>query len=122
VSLNLIDPNLLLRPLRLLAANPLRPPRIINVSGGVANSMSLLELSAWCQNRFGPHPSLDISAFPISNSTLGESRPFDIPWLVLDPTLAAETWDWKPATPIQAILEEIAIHAEANPAWLDLVS
>ena len=92
-------------------------PRIVNVSGGSSNSMSLLELSAWCQSRLGPSDS----EFHISNSALGENRPFDIPWMVLDPSLAAKTWGWHPATSILDILEEIAAHAEANPNWLDLV-
>lgn len=92
--------------------------KIINLSGGISNSMSLLELSAWCADRLGPSHS----EFHISNSALGESRPFDIPWLVLDPTLALNTWDWRPSVPIHGILEEIALHAEANPDWLDVVS
>jgi len=97
-------------------------PKIVNLSGGARNSMSLLELSAWCQARFpdksencsllGNHPNQQ-SATP--------SRPYDIPWMVLDPSLAEETWDWHPATPIHDVLEEISLHAEANPNWLDLV-
>jgi len=93
-------------------------PQIVNLSGGVENSMSLAQLSAWCRDRLGPSHSDS----HISNSPLSENRPFDIPWMVLDPTLASEKWDWRPATPIQDILEEIAQHAEANPRWLDLVS
>lgn len=93
-------------------------PLIINCSGGISNSMSLLELSAWCQARFGPSHS----ELHISNSALGETRPFDIPWMVLDSTLAREAWNWQPATPIHDVLEEIALHAEANPDWLDLVT
>jgi|GEM_PF-3222684 len=42
--------------------------------------------------------------------------------MVLDPSLAAETWAWHHATPIHDILEKIALHAEANPGWLDVVS
>jgi CDP-paratose 2-epimerase len=72
----------------------------------------------WCRDRFGASHS----EFHISNSALGESRPFDIPWMVLDHTLATETWDWKPVNPIQGILEEIARHAETNPNWLDIVT
>ncbi|MFZ4773855.1 MAG: NAD-dependent epimerase/dehydratase family protein [Terrimicrobiaceae bacterium] len=96
-------------------------PKIINLSGGIANSMSLAQLSAWCSNRFGPHPTLDTSAFRLPLSDFS-SRPFDIPWMVLDPALAGRTWDWKPRTSILDVLEEIALHAEANPGWLDMVS
>lgn len=85
----------------------------------MANSMSLLELSMWCETRFGPHPSLPATHH---SPPACESRRFDIPWMVLDPSRAAESWDWYPATPIHEVLEEIALHAEANPAWLDLVT
>ena len=27
-----------------------------------------------------------------------ENRRFDIPWLVMDATLAGELWDWRPQT------------------------
>jgi CDP-paratose 2-epimerase len=40
--------------------------------------------------------------------------------MVLDSTLAKKTWGWKPATPIGSILEEIALHAETHPDWLDI--
>jgi CDP-paratose 2-epimerase len=99
-------------------------PRIINVSGGLTNSMSLLELSHWCQSRFGPHPSSEylVPSCASCGKSSREFRPFDIPWLVLDASLAKATWDWSPATPINDILEEIAQHAESNPDWLDLVT
>jgi len=122
-------------------ASPL--PRIVNCSGGASNSMSLLELSQWCARRFPGNSKnssllidnsnqlaadpakLERPGFPseISNQQSAiSSRPFDIPWMVLDPALAAETWQWKPTTPIHDILEEIAQHAEANPNWIDLVT
>jgi nucleoside-diphosphate-sugar epimerase len=60
---------------------------------------------------------------PISNQqSAPPSRPFDIPWMVLDSSLAKKTWDWSPATPLTDILEEIAQHAEANPDWMERVT
>ncbi|MBW2466630.1 MAG: NAD-dependent epimerase/dehydratase family protein [Deltaproteobacteria bacterium] len=85
-------------------------PKIINLGGGVRNSMSLAQLSGWCRERFGPH---EIAA-------VLETRPFDIPWMVMDSTLAGKTWDWQPQTPLENILEEIALHAEQNPDWLEI--
>jgi CDP-paratose 2-epimerase len=85
-------------------------PRIVNVAGGAAQSMSLLQLSAWCASRFGTHP---VAPDP-------KPRAFDIPWMVLDASLARSAWNWAPATPLPAILEEIAFHAEANPSWLEI--
>jgi CDP-paratose 2-epimerase len=84
-------------------------PRVLNVSGGLGQSASLRQLSAWCAERFGPHP---IAAG-------GTNRPFDVPWLVLDSSRAAQSWGWKPQTSLEAIWTEIAEHAEKNLDWLD---
>jgi len=84
--------------------------RIVNLSGGAASAMSLRQLSDWCATRLGPREVL-------SDPT---PRPFDLPWIVLDSDKARKLWHWTPATPTTQILEEIAAHAEKNPAWLDL--
>ena len=84
--------------------------RIANFSGGAASAMSLKQLSDWCAQRFGPH----------AVAPDGTPRAFDIPWIVLDHAKATRLWDWKPATPILAILGETADHAEHNPGWLEL--
>ncbi|CAM3037105.1 NAD-dependent epimerase/dehydratase family protein [Rariglobus hedericola] len=84
--------------------------RIINVSGGARSAHSLCQLSAWCSDRFGPR---EVTSDP-------KPRPFDIPWMVLDSAKAARLWNWQPATPAQVVLEEIAVHAEAHPEWLEL--
>jgi CDP-paratose 2-epimerase len=82
---------------------------ITNFAGGNANSMSLRQLHAWCEKRFGPHA--------VDKETA--DRPFDVPWMVLDCSVAEKRFGWKPAMPLPAILDEIAAHAEANPQWLD---
>ena len=87
-------------------------PRIVNVSGGIGQSASLRELSAWCDGRFGKGN--------ISGSK--ETRPFDVPWLVLDSSLAKRIWDWAPQTSLESIWTEIAEHAEANPRWLEMTA
>jgi len=84
--------------------------RVVNVGGGASSAMSLLQLTRWCDERFGPHPVAPDPA----------ERPFDIPWIVLDPAKAERVWGWKPRTPAAAILEEIAAHAGAHPDWLEL--
>jgi CDP-paratose 2-epimerase len=82
---------------------------ITNFSGGVGNSMSLRQLHEWCESRFAPQA--------VSLEATG--RPFDLPWMVLDSSLAQTRFGWQPATPLPAILEEIATHAEQNPNWLE---
>ena len=84
--------------------------RIVNASGGSASAHSLRQLSDWCAGRFGAHT---VASDP-------QPRPFDLPWMVLDSAKAARLWNWQPATPVQAVLEEIALHAEAHPHWLEL--
>jgi CDP-paratose 2-epimerase len=84
--------------------------RIVNVGGGTESAMSLLQLSEWCAERFGPHP---VASEPAP-------RAFDIPWIVLDAGKAARLWAWKPRTALLSILEEIAAHAGTHPEWLDL--
>ena len=83
---------------------------VLNVSGGIANSMSLAQLTAWCAGRFGSHA---VTASP-------EPRRFDVPWLVLDSSQASLKWNWKPEMKLDRILEEIARHAEGHPEWLDV--
>jgi CDP-paratose 2-epimerase len=81
---------------------------IYNIGGGAVNAMSLAQLTAWCDERFGKHiPEADL-----------RPRPFDIPWLVMDFGRAAQTFAWTPKRTLLSILDEIAIHAEDNPDWL----
>ena len=49
-------------------------------------------------------------------------RPFDVPWLVMDSRLAENTWQWRPATKLETILDEIAHHAQDHPDWLKISS
>lgn len=101
---------LLLRQFDSGTSAPTSDARILNVSGGAASATSLAQLSDWCSRRLGPHEVISD----------GSDRPFDLPWVVLDHTLATECWNWTPATPVADILEEIAQHAERNPNWLDV--
>lgn len=95
---------------RQLASSPSDKPRIVNVSGGRTSAMSLRRLSAWCRDRFGEH-SVSSDSVP---------RAFDIPWMVLDAGLAEKVWDFRPEHSTFQILEEIALHAEGHPEWLDV--
>jgi CDP-paratose 2-epimerase len=94
------------------AAGDSEKPRVVNLGGGQENAMSLAQLSKWCETRFGSH---DVSSDPTP-------RPFDVPWLVMDSDLVNKSWGWRPSTKLEAILEEIAQHAEAHPDWLEISS
>jgi CDP-paratose 2-epimerase len=84
-------------------------PSICNVSGGIESALSLAQLSDWCRERLGPHRV----------AANDETRPYDLPWIVLDHTLATERHGWRPRRPVASIVEEIALHAKSHPAWLD---
>lgn len=83
-----------------------------NVSGGIESSISLANVSRWCERRFGPH---QVTADPAV-------RQYDVPWLVLDSTRTETEWNWRPTTKLDNILEEIAEHAEKHPEWLNVSS
>ena len=87
-------------------------PKIINVGGGIENSMSLKQLSDWCEKRFGPNEVV---------SSL-EQRRMDAPWIVMDSSVAQNVWNWNPKVGIEQILEEIANHADKNPNWLKITN
>ncbi|MDQ1473259.1 MAG: CDP-paratose 2-epimerase [Bryobacterales bacterium] len=84
------------------------PGRLMNVAGGRRNSMSLRQLTDWCDGRFGPHR-------PVED---GSERAYDVPWLILDAGEALAATGWKPEIGINCILEEIAEHAATHPDWL----
>jgi CDP-paratose 2-epimerase len=69
--------------------------RIFNAGGGAGNSMSLADLTAECDMRFGPHaPAAD-----------PHERPFDLPWIVMDSTLARRRFEWPIERPLASILD-----------------
>jgi len=84
-------------------------PAIINLSGGLDAAMSLAQLSDWCQQRWGRRPVAVDSA----------PRPFDLPWVVLDHSLAAQTWGWQPESTLEQVLSEIADFAETHNHWIE---
>ena len=85
-------------------------PKILNVGGGVSNAISLKNLSKWCEQKSGN--------FEVGQDKM--DRPFDIPWMVMDSTLANKSWGWSPTIQLTDILEGILNHAKEHPNWLDL--
>ena len=87
--------------------------RIYTAGGGVANAMSLAQLTAWC----------DAVSVPIRAGPDLRERPYDIPWVAMDSDrrgarlrLACRNAD------APSILEEIAAHAESiRTGWSGVV-
>ncbi len=86
-------------------------PAVINLGGGAANAFSLGQLNAWCAERFGFAPVVTRDHVP---------RALDVPWVVMNASLARSTWRWQVTTKLPAIFEEVARHAEAHPEWLEI--
>jgi len=76
-------------------------PAIYNVSGGSASATSLAQLSQWCTARCGSH-----TVFATS-----QSRPYDLPWVVLDHSRVTGRYGWRPIRSTASILAEIADHS-----------
>jgi CDP-paratose 2-epimerase len=107
-----IAPKDLNRLLEMQLRNPDRAaPRIVNVGGGPDRSMSLWELSSFCQQTMGPAPLL--TAVP-------ETRPYDIPYFVTDSAVAERAWDWRPEEQRDRTLESIVRWARDHRDLLDL--
>lgn len=84
--------------------------RVYTAGGGPANTMSLAQLTGWCDERFGPHaPAVE-----------REPRMYDIPWVAMDSSRAARDFGWRIDMPLPTILDEIAQHAQNHPDWLEV--
>ncbi|QIR37989.1 NAD-dependent epimerase/dehydratase family protein [Tolypothrix sp. PCC 7910] len=85
-------------------------PRVINVSSGIKNTISLRQLSTWCTEWFGVNEVLETNI----------ERAFDIPWMVLDAGKAEELWEWIPQIGIYEVVQEIAEFATEQKEWCKL--
>jgi CDP-paratose 2-epimerase len=85
-------------------------PRTYTAGGGLHNSMSLAQLTAWCDERFERH----------APTIAPEPRMYDIPWMVMDNTGAESEFGWTIEMPLPTILEGIAQHAYDHPDWLEV--
>jgi len=83
--------------------------RVYVAGGGPPNSMSLAQLTAWCDGRFEPNP-------PEHDH---RQRKYDIPWVVMDSTNAAADFGWRAELALPDLLEGIARHAIQHPDWLE---
>ncbi|NCX99392.1 MAG: CDP-tyvelose epimerase, partial [Planctomycetia bacterium] len=86
-------------------ASPPSTPQIFNVSGGTASATSLAQLSQWCHDNLGSYTGEK----PIAAAA--ETRPYDLPWVVLDHAAVSERYGWQPNLTPAGIFTEIARHA-----------
>jgi len=73
-------------------------PAAYNVGGGMANSISLCELTALCQ---------EISGKRLEIGRMAETRGADIPYYVSDCSAVTGATGWKPQRDVRRVLEDI---------------
>jgi CDP-paratose 2-epimerase len=83
--------------------------RLYCAGGGPSNAISLLQLTHWCDQRFGSH----------TPTPEPHPRAYDVPWVAMDSSDAHRDFGWRVETPLPSILEEIAQHADEHPDWLE---
>jgi len=82
---------------------------IFNIGGGLDNAVSLREYTELCRQVVGK--TIEIGANP-------ETNPVDIPYYVSDYSLAAQTFDWQVAYPVQRIVSDIYAWLQNNEQQL----
>ena len=95
----------------LLAAqleSPTSAPEIFNVSGGEGSATSLAQLSQWCCEHLGAYQGDQ----PITAAA--ETRPYDLPWVVLDHAAVTARYGWQPRKSPGDIFAEIAAAASSE--------
>lgn len=84
---------------------------IYNLGGEEENSMSLKELTEWCQYNIRKDNSM-VTSSP-------EQRPFDIPIFIMNSNKAKQRWGFKNSYDMNRILEEIRDYAVEHPTFLE---
>ena len=88
-------------------------PKIINLGGGIENTMSLLELDNYCKT------TINTSKL-IQSAT--KDRAFDIPYYSTDYSLAQQYWNWKPTISSNDILDQIVQYGQNNLEHIRAIS
>lgn len=85
---------------------------VFNVGGGLANSVSLREMTRVCQQVTGR--DVPIGCVP-------ETRPGDIPWYVTDNRTVTETFGWRPSRSVEQIVRDTSQWLGERPEILQLL-
>jgi CDP-paratose 2-epimerase len=97
---------------QLRSNDPSRIGKPFAVGGGSAGSVSLRELTDLCQTVTG-------RTTPIGSEA--QTNEVDIPYYVVDSSLAQRTFDWAPRVRVHEIIEEIAIWLRENERDLEAI-
>jgi CDP-paratose 2-epimerase len=83
-----------------------------NAGGGLANSVSLQEMTKLCQTATGREVPL---------GCVPDTRPGDIPWYVTDNRKVAETFGWRPRHSVENIVRDTAAWLGERPEVLQQI-
>jgi CDP-paratose 2-epimerase len=84
-------------------------PRVLNIGGGNNGSMSLFEITQYCEEYFNN---------PISIESSIETRRYDIPYYVTDYREAEAMWNWCPTENASQIVYRLCGWAEKNKEFI----
>jgi len=85
---------------------------VFNAGGGIANSVSLQEMTRLCRSAAGREVPL---------GRVPETRPGDIPWYVTDNRKVTEVFGWRPRHSVDSTVQDTAQWLRDRPEILQLV-
>ena len=80
-------------------------PLVLNLGGGIDNTLSLAELNDFCTKHI--QVDKEIASIP-------ENRTYDIPYYATDYSLVKSFWGWEPSINAISILEQILVYGIKN--------
>jgi CDP-paratose 2-epimerase len=105
---DLMHPNDLAELLVMQMESECIKPAIYNVSGGMESSFSLFELTEFCKSA-----GLDLNV-----ASVHSNRPNDVPHVVLDSSLARDTFRWVPSVTKDEIFSRVLGFLLSKVNWL----
>ncbi len=102
---DMIHPDDISKMLIMQIENPIKKTsRILNLGGGIKNTLSLKQLNQFCLENIGKKDIRSIT----------DNRSFDIPLYATDYSLATKGWGWIPSISAGEILQQILSYAKGN--------
>jgi len=85
---------------------------VFNAGGGLANSVSLQEMTRLCQA---------VTGREVPIGCVAETRPGDIPWYVTDNRATTDAFGWRPRHSVEQIVRDTSLWLGERPEILQLL-
>ena len=92
--------------------NPIAP-KVINIGGGIKNTLSLAQLNSFCKNKIDFNKKI---------ASVSENRPLDIPYYTTDYSIANQFWNWTPTISAHEILDQILSYGQNHLNHISRIS